>query len=93
MASGWSPDGTRVAIAVQQGEAPVLAIAPIEDPTRATIVGPDATIGTGVIWSPDGTQLLTWGAEGNAALVDAATGVLTPLERKIPMEAAWQPVP
>ena len=78
---------------VQQGEAPVLAIAAIEDPTRATIVGPDATIGTGVIWSPDGTQLLTWGADGNAALVDAATGMLTPLERKIPLEAAWQPVP
>ena len=82
-----------MAISVQQGEVPLLAIAPVEDPTRATIVGPDATIGAGVIWSPDGTQLLTWGPDGSAAFVDVATGILTPVERKIPLEAAWQPVP
>jgi Tol biopolymer transport system component len=93
LAAGWAPDGTRVAIAVQHFEDHLLAISPVEDTTRATLVGPDPAIGSGVLWSPDGTMILTWGVGGDAALVDATTGTLTPLETDLPLEAAWQPVP
>jgi Tol biopolymer transport system component len=92
IASGWSPDGTHVAISVQHDDDRLLAIAPVDDATRATIVGPDPSIGNGVSWSPDGTLLLTWGADGSAAFVEAATGALTPLETRLPLEAAWQPL-
>lgn len=95
IAAGWSPDGTRVAIAVQRGGDRLLAIAPADDPTQARIVGPDRAIvqAEHVRWSPDGTTLLSWGSDGTAALTDAATGTITPLDTQIPSEAAWQPVP
>jgi len=94
IAAGWSPDGTRVAIAVQHLDDLQLAIAPVDDPTKATLVGPDPAITQGehVIWSPDGTSLLSWGAEGQAALIDAVTGAITPIEVPIHNDAAWQPV-
>lgn len=92
MAAGWSPDSTRVAVSVEHLGDHLLAIAPADDPADAIVVGPDPAVGTGVIWSPDGTTLLSWGANGAAAFIDVATGAVTPIGVPIHNDAAWQPV-
>lgn len=90
-AGGWSPDGTRVVVNVQHAGGNMLAIAPADDPTTAVLIGPGPAVGTGVIWSPDGDTLLSWGADGATALIDAATGDITPVDIPIWSDAAWQP--
>jgi Tol biopolymer transport system component len=92
-AVGWSPDGTRVALRVQRDSDVLLVIAALDRASDPVVIGPAPSVGTGMVWAPDGTTILTWGDNRSAAFVDSASGAVRPLRSRIVGDvAAWQPV-
>ncbi|MFN8624060.1 MAG: hypothetical protein U0869_25230 [Chloroflexota bacterium] len=72
----------QIAVITLDGSAPPVATEAAPDPGALPVV-----------WSPDGTQLLTVRmADGTANLVDPATGVQTLLPWPVG-EFDWQPIP
>lgn len=85
--ASFSPDGTRLAMVIRKDGDHQAAIVTLDgsSPPVATEARADANA-MPVIWSPDGTQILSVRiADGVARLIDPGTGAETPL----PWTAAW----
>lgn len=92
----WSPDGTRLAVAVRAGPTEAVAFVDAETGRARHLRLPDLDGVLAVAWSPDGTRLAlsaTRGAQANLYLVDVASGALTPLTEDgfADLEPAWSP--
>jgi WD40 repeat protein len=80
----WSPDGTRLASAGQDGRIQIW------DPVTATQTRELTGYASGayaVSWNPDGTRLAAAGIDGQVRLWDPADGVA--LAVLIPLAAGW----
>lgn len=91
-----SPDGTRIAFARLGASGQLrIAVAPLRDPTRATILTRDGD-GAGEhlspVWSPDGT-MICYAAHRDLWLVPAGGGRPQPLttDREVHREPVWSP--
>lgn len=73
----WSPDASRAAWIEADGR---LRIA---EPDGAPVMGPAGV--TGLLWAPDGSQLMAWSADRNTvSIVDARGGTSTPTSAAVP---------
>jgi dipeptidyl aminopeptidase/acylaminoacyl peptidase len=95
--SQWSPDGSKLAVAVDKGASGYLGVVD-SDGSGFRAVGPEALGGYTFIWSPDGRSLVvreapienpdgSFGPRGKLWSVDVATGAQT--EVQTPVES-WQ---
>ncbi len=90
----FSPDGKRLAMTIRKGDQHQAAVVTLDGSADAvSTTARDDVDAMPVIWSPDGTQLLSVRiADGEANLIDPATGA----ETKLPWLggwADWQPIP
>jgi Tol biopolymer transport system component len=71
----WSPDGERVAVAMDDGDTSGLAIVTVATGAsdRLPVNGGPGSIWP-VEWAPDGREILCTGGEGDIGVVDVATG-------------------
>ena len=91
--AAWSPDGTQVSVVTRTGADHQLAIVPasgsgqvVASPKRS-----DPNGGLGQVWSPDGTQVLTWrSADGVISAVDTATGTSVDMPWRSDANPDWQ---
>lgn len=78
----WAPDGTQLASASRDGSVRKWQVSdgsPIEDFAFVTPVNPNMPDGerywaTGLIWTPDGTQLIVGATDGNISIIQARSG-------------------
>ncbi|GII95175.1 S9 family peptidase [Sinosporangium siamense] len=88
----WSPDGTRLAWAVQGPDRPTVHVGPWD--ASRPFTGEAHPLAAGVVeslaWSPDGSRLLVGLAEPGASLSDAFGSGRIPSERT--EDDAWRPI-
>ena len=93
----WSPDGQRLAVAVdERRRATAIALVDVRDRRRRDGPPPGVDAIVSVAWSPDGTRIAfegTAGAQSDLYVVDLATGGVANLTRDLYSDhaPAWAP--